>query len=211
MLGCEGRTYTGGQDSVREHVRRASDIETYICTMNRVQEPFKVDRQDLTDLSLGNDVLYLAGETIPSGSISPRARRARDCQFETYLLMNGIESVILFERRMSETLHVHEKSRDTYERNSQVVVRLLDSSQDRLALFNVGRHGLLGQDLDTPFEGGDWKLDRSHGQSCGSKVGLVGLLMYRSCVASTVVTTSTSTCSSSSIFSKSLSLYSAAC
>jgi hypothetical protein len=36
-------------------------------------------------------------------------------------------------------------------------------------------------------------------------------LMYRSCVASTVVTTKTSTCSSSNIFSKSCSPYSAAC
>lgn len=40
-----------------------------------------------------------------------------------------------------------------------MIVCFLDSSQNRLALLNVGRHRLLGQDLDTSFERGDWMVD----------------------------------------------------
>lgn len=53
-----------------------------------------------------------------------------------------------------------------------MVIRLLDSTENRLALLDIGGHRLLGQDLDTPPKSRNWQqrnqvssvllLDRAH-------------------------------------------------
>jgi hypothetical protein len=123
--------------------------------MNRVQEPFKVNRQDLADLSLGDNVLHLIVENSKHCPYQRHYSSRIALAVDTCLFMDGIESIILFERPRIKNSSWLREDWFTDERNCQMVVRFLHSPQDRLALLNVGRHRFLSQNFDTSLESGD--------------------------------------------------------